>query len=120
MSLDTKRIILFLGLCIPIRISFIFLAKNITKDYLKYLSLPALILAFGFISIYILDLRKTGIEVGNSKIWWNDLRPIHGLLYLLFAIYAYKENDYSYIPLILDVILGVISFFIYHFILYKN
>ena len=117
MSITTKRFILFLGLCIPMRISLVLLAKYIKRDYLKYLSILGLILALSFIYIYIFDLRKTGIEVGNDKIWWNDLRPIHGLLYLIFAIYAYKEKDYSYIPLLLDVILGVISFVTFHFIL---
>ena len=47
-----------------------------------------LIPAIGFISIYLLDLRKKGIE-SNGKIWWNDMRPIHGSLYLLFSIFIY-------------------------------
>ena len=31
------------------------------------------------------DYRKTGKEVFGSKIWWNDLRPVHASLYILFA-----------------------------------
>lgn len=99
------------------RISLVLFAKYINKNYLKYLAIPGLILALSFIYIYIFDLRNIGIEVGNNKIWWNNLRPIHGLLYLIFAIYAYKEKDYSYIPLLLDVILGIISFITFHFII---
>ena len=28
-----------------------------------------------------MNLRKTGLEVFGDKIWWNNLRPIHGILY---------------------------------------
>ena len=76
----------------------------------------ALIPAIGFITIYLLDLRKKGAEVFESKIWWNDLRPIHGILYLLFAIYAIKkEQNYAWIPLLIDVTIGLTAFLYYHY-----
>ena len=111
-----KRFLLFLGLCIPSRIAIIFLSKNIKEKYLQYLSLLSLLVALGFMSIYIFDLRKTGFEVSNSLIWWNNLRPIHGVLYLLFSLYAFKKKKFSYMILILDVIIGIISFFVHHYL----
>ena len=61
-----------------------------------------------------MDLRKTGTEVFGADIWWNEIRPIHSMLYLLFCIYMYKKNEYAYLPLLLDLIIGIVSFTLYH------
>ena len=78
----------------------------------------ALIPAIGFTYIYLTDSRKTGPEVMGDKIWWNDLRPIHALLFFLFAYEAinYKTESYKY--LLFDVILGLLAFF--NFLYFKN
>ena len=109
-----KRIILFLGVCIVTRLAFVFIAKYVKPDYLPYLGLLALLPAIGFISIYLGDHRKTGREVFGSKIWWNDLRPVHASLYILFSLLALKKNKYSWVPLLVDVIIGLIAFGFHH------
>ena len=110
-----KRFFLFLVLCIGSRSYLVYLAKTIDKKYLPYMGYVALLPAIGFLSIYFLNLRKTGAEVFGGKIWWNHLRPVHGLLYLTFAILAINKNDYSWIPLLLDVTIGLLSFLHYHY-----
>jgi len=57
--------------------------------YGNYFIFIALLFSLGQFYLYINDLRKTGIEVFGIKIWWNQLRPVHGVLYLLFSIYMY-------------------------------
>tara|TARA_B100001094_G_scaffold287530_1_gene303150 strand:- start:26 stop:376 length:351 start_codon:yes stop_codon:yes gene_type:complete len=109
-----KRFILFLGLCIPLRLLFVYIVKNINREYLPYLGLTALIPAIGFILIYLLDYRKTGMEVFEDNIWWNNLRPVHASLYILFTLFALKKSKYSWIPLCIDVLIGLCSFMIYH------
>ena len=81
-----QRFLLFLVGCIGIRSLFVIIAKYINTKYLKYLGYLALLPAIGFIYIYLTGSRKTGAEVFGEKIWWNDLRPVHGLLYLLFIL----------------------------------
>jgi hypothetical protein len=110
----TKVILLF-SMCIIVRIFLVILAKNINTKYLPILGYLALIPAFGFLYRYLSGTRKTGI-LGQPS-WWNNLRPIHALLYLLFAIYAINKSDKSYILLLIDVIIGIMAFIIYHFIL---
>lgn len=110
-----KRFFLFLVLCIGTRSLLVYLAKTVDKQYLQYMGILALIPAIGFITIYLLDLRKTGAEVFGGKIWWNNLRPVHGLLYLTFAILAINKNDYSWIPLLIDVTIGLLAFLHYHY-----
>ena len=53
----------------------------------------------------LFDLRKNGIEAGG-KIWWNSYRPIHGMLFILYSIYAFKGEN-AYIVLLLDVFIGL-------------
>jgi len=110
-----KRFFLFLLLCIPIRIIFVLVAKTINKKYLPYCGYIGLIISIGFAYIYIFNKRKTGNETFGKKIWWNNLRPIHSLLYLIFAYLAINKKKTAYIPLLFDVIIGLISFLIYHY-----
>jgi len=110
-----KRFLLFLLLCLPIRIIFVLVAKTINKKYLPYGGYIGLIISIGFAYIYIFNKRKTGNETFGKKIWWNSLRPIHSLIYLIFAYLAINKKKTAYIPLLFDVIIGLISFLIYHY-----
>lgn len=111
-----KRFLLFLIGCIGARSLFVIIAKNISLNYLPYLGYLALIPAIGFIYIYLTGSRNTGGEVFGDKIWWNNLRPIHSLIYFLFAYNAINGNKNSWIYLLIDVIIGLISFLTYHFL----
>ena len=75
----------------------------------------AILPAIGFIIIYLTKSRTTGAEVFGGKIWWNDLRPIHSLLYGLFAYNAINQKKSSWIYLLVDVIIGLLSFVIHHY-----
>jgi hypothetical protein len=117
MNTIEKRFLLFLIGCIGLRLLFVYIAKNIDTELLKYMGYLLLLPAFGFIYIYLTGIRKTGAEVFGDKIWWNNLRPIHGLLYLLFSYNAINGNKTAWIYLFIDVLLGLTSFLTYHFIL---
>jgi hypothetical protein len=105
-----QRFLLFLFGCVGIRSLFVIIARYINTKYLKFLGYLALLPAIGFIYIYLTGTRKTGAEVFGEKIWWNNLRPIHSILYFLFAYNAIIGNKQSWIYLLVDVIIGLISF----------
>jgi hypothetical protein len=109
-----KRFLLFICGCILTRSIFVIIAKKYT-DYLPIMGFSALIPAIGFFYIYFTNSRKTGDEVFGEKIWWNDLRPIHGTLYLLFALFAFNSNPNSWIILLFDVIIGLSAFLYFHY-----
>ena len=111
-----KRFLLFIFGCIGLRILFVVIAKNIDIKLLPYLGYLALIMAAGFIYIFVTGSRKTGMETFGAKIWWNDLRPLHALMYSLFAYNAINKNPNSWVFLLIDVIIGLISFLIFHYI----
>ncbi len=117
MSKRNKRFLLFLIGCIGTRSLLVYIAKNLNITGLKYMGYLALLPAIGFFYIYLTGSRPTGPEVFGDKIWWNDLRPIHGLLYLLFAYNAINGVPGAYLYLLADVIFGLASFFVHHFVL---
>ena len=110
-----KRILMFLIGCIGMRSLFVVIAKYININYLKYLGFLALLPAIGFVYIYLTGARKTGPETFGEKIWWNNLRPIHAILYFLFAYNAIIGNKQAWLYLLADVLFGLISFLIYHY-----
>lgn len=109
-----KRFVLFLFGCIVARLSLVYISKTYTS-YLRFLGLVAIVISIGFFSIYITGSRKTGLETGGEPIWWNNLRPVHGLLYLLFAILALQKNEKAWVVLLVDVILGLMAFLTFHY-----
>jgi len=118
MNTIQKRFLLFLIGCIGLRSLFVYLAKNANKTYLRYMGYLSLLPAIGFIYLFLSGTRQTGKEVFGDKIWWNNLRPIHGIIYLLFAYNAITGNLFAWIYLLIDVIIGLISFLSFHY--YNN
>lgn len=110
-----KRFLLFLIGCIGTRSLFVIIAKKIDLKFLPYLGYLALLPAIGFIYIYVTGSRKTGAEVFGGKIWWNNLRPLHAILYSLFAYNAIIGNSNAWMYLLVDVIIGLVSFLSFHY-----
>jgi len=111
-----QSLLLFLIGCIGVRSLFVIIAKYTNTKYLKYLGYLALLPATSFIYIYLTGSRKTGVGVFGEKIWWNHLRPIHSILYFLFAYNAIIGNKQAWIYLLVDVLIGLISFLIHHYV----
>ena len=109
-----KRFLLFIFGCLGLRILFVIISKNIHKKYLPYLGYLALIPAFGFMYIFLSGTRKFGFEVGGERIWWNKLRPIHSILYFLFAYSAITKKNFAWLFLLFDVLIGFFAFIFHH------
>ena len=82
------------------------------------MALGAAGISIGFFTIWAFGLRKTGAEVFGARIWWNDLRPVHALLYALFAAAAVtpKFAARAWEFLAADVLLGAVAFAIHHLV----
>ena len=100
---NRKRLFMF-G-CVPIRLFLIYIAKKASMIQLRLLSIPAFLISVGF--IYQL---KNGKQFGyfGGPVWWH--RGIHALLWMIFAILAFRKIQSAYIVLVVDLIVGVISF----------
>lgn len=115
MNTIQERFLLFLFGCIGTRSLLVYLAKNSSILYLKYMGYLALLPAIGFMYLFLSGSRTSGAETFGAKIWWNNLRPIHGIIYFLFAYNAIIGNQSAWKYLLVDVIFGLISFLIFHF-----
>jgi hypothetical protein len=113
--MQRSHLLLFLLGCIGVRLALAYFAKNVNPEKLPYLGYLALLPALGWLYIYFISPRDTGPEVSGGKIWWNQLRPIHAMLYILFAIYAIQKKPYSYLPLLVDALFGLSAFLVFHF-----
>jgi hypothetical protein len=111
-----KRTLMFLIGCVGVRSLFVVVAKTVNVNYLPLLGYLALLPCIGFIYIFLTGARKTGAEVFGEKIWWNNLRPVHAMLYGLFAYNAINRNKGAWIYLLIDVVLGLFSFLIHHYL----
>lgn len=117
MNTIQKRFLLFLFGCLGLRTFFVYLAKILPTEYLKIMGFIALIPASGFLYIYLTGIRQTGTEVFGDKIWWNNLRPIHSILYYGFAYFAINgKHNIAWKFLLADVLVGLSSFLIHHYI----
>ena len=111
--MNIRRIAAF-AVCIAVRCGLALVAflaaKQMNLVYLRALGGLALVPALGFSLIWFFEWRKTGLEVGGRKIWWNHLRPFHAAMYAAFGALALMGYRDAYIALVIDVVVGTISF----------
>ena len=109
------RFWLFLLGCIGSRTLFTALAYYASCHWLRLLGGLALIPVMGWFYILFIGRRDTGLEVFGDRIWWNNLRPVHMLLWGFFSYLALvKCHPFSWVPLALDTALGLCSFLLFH------
>ena len=111
-----KRSLLFLSCFIPGHVLLICITRVVEIEYLPILGYITLIIAVGFTYLFLSGKRKTGPETFGEKIWWNPISPIHAMLYFIFSYYAINKIRSGWIYLLYDVIFGLLSFLIFHYI----
>lgn len=108
------RPLLFLVGCVGVRAALAYAAYAAGRAgataWLRAMAVAALAVAAGFFLIYANGWRTTGPETFGDRIWWNDLRPVHGALYLAFAVLALRGSEAAWIPLAVDVSIGLAAF----------
>ena len=117
MQVKVKRMLLFLFGCIGTRCLLAYIAKKINPEYLQYMGYIALIISLSFIYLFLFGNKKADSQLewsGDKKIWWNNLRVVHGINYLIFAILAIGKNKNAWIPLAVDVTIGLIAWIVHH------
>ncbi len=103
-----KRMLVFIFGCIGIRSLITYMTFVYRSDPLiKYVSIPTSIIGLAFVTIYVMGWRKTGAETGGEAIWWNSLRPVHGVLWLSASVLALWKPDWVYVVLGIDTLVGL-------------
>jgi len=112
-----KRFYLFLFGCIGVRALFTLAAAYASLSTLYMMGILALIPVLGWLNIMLFGERDTGPEVFGGKIWWQNLRPVHTLLWAGFAYGAISGFRSAYQLLAIDTAFGLGAFLFHH---YKN
>lgn len=115
-----KRRLLFLFGCIGARLMLSRVLYTMDPRFNRYLiGLCICMIGIGFWYIYWFNLRKTGVEVFGDVIWWNDMRPFHGTMYLVAGVaFLSKEyKEYAWRLVCLDAMVGLVKFLEHHFTL---
>ena len=108
--MNKNQLLVLLG-CIPLRIFIAYISTHIPQEYLYLFGIILLLISLSFLVLYFKQIRMNPPESGTGTAWWHDFRLIHGLLYLAAAVYAFqKKSEMVWIPLTIDIILGIIVF----------
>ena len=69
-----------------------------------------IIVGVTFWILYLFNLRQNADESSSmgKRTWWNDKRPYHGTLYLVFAYLYYSGYTRAYLVLVIDVVIGLL------------
>ena len=59
--------------------------------------------------LYFTNSRLNAVE-GGGITWWKESRLLHGMLFTCAAFYAFNKNNNAYIPLLIDMNFGLITF----------
>ena len=113
--METKRMLLFLVGCIGMRTLLTITSIEVTKIqngllYLKYMGYVAVFISMGFIYLYVNGNKYADNQLSqykDKKLWWKNLRIVHGIMYSLFALFAIQMKSYAWVPLALDTIIGL-------------
>lgn len=108
-----KASLLFLLVCIPVRLLIAYSVQQISERNRLWIAAALLVPAIGFLTIYARGLRQIPGETfgcNGGKVWWNDLRPVHGLLYATATVLLLMKNQSAHYPLYLDVLVGLTAF----------
>jgi phosphatidylserine synthase len=106
--MDTsKKLSLFFGVCIPIRLLLVLGAYKLGNNYNGYnklkivISIFAILAAIGF--VYNGQTKEYGAF--GSKRYWSGIS--HAIFYTLFAITLFKYPEHAWLILLLDVFFGL-------------
>jgi hypothetical protein len=104
-----RRALVFFGACIGARLLLALVAAKVPPRWLPWLGAAALLPAAGFFYIYLARKNRVG-AVFKEPAWWDPLRPLHGAMYLAFALLALARVPQAWVVLAADAALGAVAF----------
>jgi hypothetical protein len=113
--MNRERTALFLIGCMGSRFALAEGARRMQgTEKLANIAPLAFLPAFAFFVLFAFGLRKSGPETFGDPIWWDKLRPLHAILYALFAYTAMKRLPGSWRFLYADVSIGLLAWLAFH------
>jgi len=104
-----QTLLAFLIGCMGARLLLVYFVKQLNK---KWLSVAGYLAIFPIVVILYIFLTGVRNNLGalGEKIWWNGLRPVHAILYALFAYFAIQGKRYAWMYLFADTMVSLVGF----------
>lgn len=101
--------IIFLLFCLPARYLLARYTSTVPDAYTTLLGAALSAVGLAFLYLFLSGSRLNAPEAGGGGTWWNRLRPVHGLLYLLAGItlVAGYPKEYAAAYLWTDLLVGL-------------
>lgn len=110
-----KRTLYFLVGCVGLRILLSIALQNVSNSLAPYVSILPLSIGAGFAAIWAFGLRQKKGSFDN-EIWWNPLRIVHALLYLLTSWFLYtRKQELASTIVLIDTGIGILSYFWHYY-----
>jgi hypothetical protein len=98
-----------------VRTLFTVAAAYASVSTLHIMGILALIPVLDWLYIMLIGERDMGPEVFGGRIWWQNLRPVHTLLWAGFAYRAIRGFTSAYRLLAIDTFIGLGAFLFHHY-----
>lgn len=108
-----RRALVFFGACIGARLLIALVAAKVPQHWLPWLGALALFPAAAFFYIYLARKNRVG-AVFKEPAWWDPLRPLHGAMYLAFALLAFSKFRHAWTILAADAAIGAVAFLVHY------
>jgi len=96
--------------CIPARLVLAGLPFYLEDEMLRIYSYVLFAIGFSFLFLYFTGSRMNAFESSRGVTWWAPWRIMHGILYVMAAMYAYNGVRDSSV-LMLDTVMGALLWF---------
>ena len=103
--------------CVAARLALVVLAYRLEEDgavssaHRKQAAAAAAAAAaaigVGFLAVWGRRMRAFESTARAGRVWWNDLRPLHAALWLLYAALAARSVPRAWTVLLLDLVVGI-------------
>jgi hypothetical protein len=108
-----NTLLAFLIGCMGARLLLAFLAKQANKKWLRIMGYIAILPVFGSMYFFFTGVRNN-VGASGEKVWWNYLRPVHAVLFSLFAYFAIVGNRNAWVYLLIDALTSLFGFVWFH------
>ena len=96
--------------CIPVRLVLAGLPFYLGDEMLRIYSYVLFAIGFSFLFLYFTGSRMNAFESSRGVTWWAPWRIMHGVFYVMAAMYAYNGQRNTNI-LLLDTFIGALLWF---------
>lgn len=120
---DKYRVLLFFAGCFVVRAGFAGVAAYVGYEHIDYLwtvGIPFVVMAVFFLFKFVRSVHSKKLGFFGGEVWWKDMRLLHAVLYLTFALQAFVGQRDAWIVLAVDVLLGAMVLSNHYFFVTKK